>query len=293
MKVIYLDRIEKFDDHDLLTYRLHDAESFFEVVPERGGIITRFSIAGKDVFYLNEETLYKKDANVRGGLPILFPISGQLVDGKYEWNGATYAMKNHGVARNRPWKVNGTNEQDGASLTLSLKSDESTKEEFPFDFELTFTYLLKNNVLTIKQEYRNISNEAMPIYAGFHPYFKTAEKRFSLDSDATMVLDYNNMEEQAFTGAIDLTNKKESLMLLDSKRKSVSFAFEDVKYKITLEYGPEFGYIVLWQEAGKEFICVEPWMAKTGELNRKEDLLYIEPNQSLKTMMSIKCETLS
>ena len=46
-------------------------------------------------------------------------------------------------------------------------------------------------------------------------------------------------------------------------------------------------YIVLWTEAEQEFICVEPWMAMTDELNRKEELVMVEPGKSLHTSLVI------
>ena len=39
-----------------------------------------------------------------------------------------------------------------------------------------------------------------------------------------------------------------------------------------MEYSEEFKYVYLWTEKGQDFICVEPWMAMTDELNRKEEL---------------------
>jgi len=44
---------------------------------------------------------------------------------------------------------------------------------------------------------------------------------------------------------------------------------------------------------GKDFICVEPWMAKTGELHRGEELVWVEPGAVLDTKLtiSVKSET--
>lgn len=106
---------------------------------------------------------------------MLFPISGQLTDGSYLWNGHTYRMKNHGVAKNRPWQVVSVVVSETAtSIELAFSSNKYTLEEFPFDFEL-------------RQKYINHSDEAMPIYPGFHPYFKSTEKRFNLLADASII----------------------------------------------------------------------------------------------------------
>jgi galactose mutarotase-like enzyme len=265
-----------------------DANSWLKVVPERGGIITGFGVKGEEMLFLNKETLENPEKNIRGGIPILFPISGQLENGEYEWNGTVYQMKNHGVARNLPWEVIETiADASQASISLSLKSNADTKKAFPFAFELIFTYVLTAEGLTIKQQYRNNSDAPMPIYAGFHPYFKTNSKNLLYQTDATSYVDYNDMERKEINGSLDLTDKKESFILMDAVKREISFELPDRKKNITLTYGDEFKYVVIWQENNQEFVCVEPWMAMTNELNRKEELVMIQPGETLTTTMGI------
>src|SRR5258706_9044291 len=113
---------KSFDHFDLYTLS-DDNGNLLEVVPERGGIISRFEIAGKPVFFLDRDSLNDPSKNVRGGNPILFPICGPLAEGSYEIDGKSYAMKQHGFARNLPWTV--INEEAGekaAALTLRLSN---------------------------------------------------------------------------------------------------------------------------------------------------------------------------
>lgn len=285
-------KIEVFEDKFQM-YKLLDAStnSSVEICPERGGIITSYKVNGEDIFYLDKETFYNEKSNIRGGNPILFPICGQLEQGKYELNGKVYEMKNHGVARTNAWRAIDTKNNNEAAVKLSLKSNEITKKEFPFDFELIFTYILKDGKLTIEQEYINNSNEIMPIYAGFHPYFKAMGKDVNYDTDAENYLDYNDMKIKRYTGNIDLSNMIESAAFIDAKKNNISFKLKDLKRKITLSYGKEFKYIVLWTVKEKEFICVEPWMSRNGALNSKEGLVYINPKESLKTFLTFEIET--
>jgi len=277
-------------EKELSVYELSNktSGSWLRVVPERGGIITGFGVENDEILFLNKETLYDPQKNIRGGIPILFPISGQLENGEYEWNDKVYQMKNHGVARNHSWEVIDTDiDETKAAVTLRLVSNEETMREYPFQFEVIFSYTLTQNELHIDQVYRNASDEAMPIYAGFHPYFKTASKELTYQTDAKTYLDYNNMEVHPLNHSLDLTNKKESLVLLDSMKKDISFELPELKKNVTMRYGDEFKYIVLWTEAEQEFICVEPWMAMTDELNRKEELVMVEPGKSLLTSLVI------
>ncbi|MCM3705997.1 MULTISPECIES: aldose epimerase family protein [Cytobacillus] len=271
-------------------YELIDTEtnSWVKVAPERGGIIFSYGVKGEELLYLNEETFFNKDKNVRGGIPILFPISGQLANGTYEWNGKTYTMANHGFARNASWEVIGQEADNRASLSIRLTSNEQTKRSYPFDFTVVFTYVLVGGKLTIKQEYNNTGNTSMPIYPGFHPYFKTSEKNLAYETDATEYYDYNDDKVKQFTGKVDLTDLKESVVFLGSEDPSISFGGPALKKRIKLSYGEPFKYIVLWTESGKDFVCVEPWMAKTDELNRKEELVMINGRESLVTEFSIE-----
>jgi galactose mutarotase-like enzyme len=283
--------IESFEQ-DYKIYELTDTEtnSWVKVAPERGGIIFSYGVQGEELLYLNEETFFNEDKNVRGGIPILFPISGQLANGTYEWEGKTYTMSNHGFARNASWEVIGQETDNRASLSIRITSNEQTKLSYPFDFTVIFTYVLEGGKLTIKQEYNNASQSPMPIYPGFHPYFKTNEKNLAYETDATKYYDYNDDQVKQFTGRVDLTNLKESVVFLDSNDSSISFGDPAEKKRIKLSYGEQFKYIVLWTESGNEFVCVEPWMAKTDELNRKEELVMIDGNESLEIEFNIELE---
>ena len=277
-------------EKELSVYELYNETlgSWLRVAPDRGGIITSFGVENDEILFLNKETLYDPKKNIRGGIPILFPISGQLENGEYEWNGKVYKMKNHGVARNQPWEVIDTDlNETKATVTLRLVSNEDTMKEYPFQFEVIFSYTITKNELSIDQVYRNASDGSMPIYAGFHPYFKTSSKDLTYQTDTKSYLDYNTMEVNSFNHSLDLTNKKESLVLLDSMKKEISFELPELRKNVTMRYGDEFKYIVLWTEAEQEFICVEPWMAMTDELNRKEKLVMVEPGKSLHTSLVI------
>ena len=278
------------DKYPMYELREESTNSWVKLCPERGAIITSFGVNGKELLYLDKDTFYGSDANVRGGIPILFPISGQLKNGKYELNGKTYSMKNHGVARINPWQVIEVCSENKSSIKLSLKSNDETERAFPFKFEVVFTYILKNGNLTIKQKYYNNSREAMPIQAGFHPYFEALSKNISYETDASKYLDYNDMQVKAYTGSIDLTNMVESAALLESAGNKIAFELTELNRKITIDYGREFKYIVVWSVKDKNFVCVEPWMEKNNAFNTLEGLNYVEAGHSLETYLNISVD---
>jgi len=268
-------------------YELIEAStsSKVRICPERGGIVIGYEAYGNEYFYLDKETFEHPTTNIRGGNPILFPICGQLPNEQYKWEGTAYKMKNHGFARTMPWEVVAVSEEGQASLTLKLKSTPETRKSYPFDFELTFTYILKEASLCIEQEYRNLTERDMPMYPGFHPYFAVENKNLAYATDALLYLDCNDQTEKAFTGRIDLTDAEQSFVLIGAKQREI--AIEPYPgHQIRMTYGNEFGYVYLWSVPGKPFVCVEPWMAQSNEFNRKAELTRVRPNESLKTELT-------
>jgi Galactose mutarotase and related enzymes len=260
------------------------------VCPERGGIVIGCQLHGLEVFYLDKSTFENPTANIRGGNPILFPICGQLENKTYTWEGQTYEMANHGVARTSVWEVAGTNTDGEASITIVLRSNEETKQSFPFDFELSFTYALVNGELHIRQQYRNLTEgKVMPFYAGFHPYFNADAKKLAYETDATRYLDYNDMVEKPFTGELDLDGMVESVTLLGSEKREIAFPVSGGA-RVRMTYDDIFKYVQVWSVQDKPFVCVEPWMAMTSELNRQEELVMLESGGTLDANLTISCE---
>jgi galactose mutarotase-like enzyme len=257
--------------------------------PERGGIVTSFAPAGEELFYLDRATFLDPAANIRGGNPVLFPVSGQLQDGGYELYGRSYRMKNHGLARISPWiaEETGVNGDGEPYARLRLTSTGEMLASFPFPFELVFTYLIRRGSLVILQEYRNLSNGRMPVYPGFHPYFATKGKELEYTSDASLYLDYNDGLTKEFTGKLDLGPLQEAVVLLDAHTPRISFRLPGNGRRVTMEYSSEFRYVMLWTAEGKDFVCVEPWMAMNGELNRGDELVWVSPGDALHAFLTI------
>lgn len=266
-----------------------DAGSMLQVAPERGGIVTRFDVFGEPVFYLDEATLFNPAQNIRGGNPVLFPICGPLNDGQYTLAGRTYAMKQHGLARNMAWEVTGVAvEADWAAITLKLVSDEETLHVYPFDFALEFKYTLAGNRLTIDQRYVNESGQPMPFYAGFHPYFLAPDvSDVELNIPAESCIDLLTGEEKTFRGVIDLAAGPETNAAFGNlERRQVSFKNFGTGKEITIDFDEHFKYIVLWTIRGKEFLCIEPWMGMNYGLNLGEYVV-LESGSELKARVSI------
>jgi len=272
------------------TYILSDKEahSRLEVVPERGGIITSWRIQGQNILYLDVERFANPELSVRGGIPILFPICGNLPDNTYTHQGQQYALKQHGFARDLPWEVIERSTDNCASLTLSLQSNAETLAVYPFDFQLEFTYELKGNTLTIRQCYTNKSDETMPFSTGLHPYFWATDKtQLSFEIPASQYRDREQQEAYPFQNTFDFSCDEIDVALEPLSEELASLTSHRRNLKIALAYSECYSTLVFWTIKGKDYVCLEPWSSPRNALNTGDRLIFLEANSSCETWVEM------
>ena len=265
-----------------LTYILSDSEALsrLEVVPQRGGMATRWKIQGQDILYLDAERFANPELSVRGGIPILFPICGNLPDNRYQHNSKTYTLKQHGFARDLPWEVVQQGTDSCASLTLKLTSSDQTREAYPFDFQFSLTYQLQGNCLRLLQRYTNHSSEKMPFSVGFHPYFWVGDKQqLGFEIPATAYQDQKTGEFQQFSGDFDFDCPEIDLAFKSLTRHTTSLTDQQRRLRVALTYSDLYSTLVFWTVKGKDYVCLEPWSGPRNALNTGEQLNYIEPGE--------------
>jgi galactose mutarotase-like enzyme len=273
------------------TYTLSDSDAiaFLSVVPERGGIITSWRIQNEEILYMDAERFSKPDLSVRGGIPILFPICGNLPDNTYTYNGKQYNLKQHGFARDLPWAVTEQVTQDLASLTLVLDSNDFTRAVYPFDFQLAFTYQIKGNSLESRQRYTNHSALPMPFSTGLHPYFWTPDKtQLQFEIPSSEYLNQLSHQLYPFSGSFDLSEDEIDVAFLQLSDNSATVTDGGRRLRLTLGYDDSYSTLVFWTVKGKDYYCLEPWSAARNALNTGEHLLQLEPGASLETSVSLK-----
>ncbi len=270
-----------------------EAQSRLVVVPERGGIITNWSYQNREILYLDAERFVNPNLSVRGGIPILFPICGNLPDNTYTYKGQQYTLKQHGFARDLPWSVIEQETGGSINLTLALKSNDQTLAVYPFDFELTFTYQLQGDTLDIQQRYTNHSREPMPFATGLHPYFQTWDKtQLQFEIPASQYQDQKTKEIYPFLGSFDLEPDEIDVAFPQLKSRSASFTDRRGQFKVTLSYNDIYSTLVFWTLKGKDFHCLEPWSAPRNALNTGESLTQLEPGESVEALFRLKVKLL-
>lgn len=256
------------------------------IVPERGGTLSSFTLNNEEFIYLDEENFYGED-RPRCGMPVLFPCCGRSDDEKVYLEGKEFPMPIHGIAHINPWCVKEFTQKDSASLTVEFKANENTKKNYPYDFKVTYTYELKGNKLTLKQNYKNEGNEDMPFGFGFHPYFKisnvsnievevkaeagincvTGEKEPVINP---VVLPLEPMVHMAFLGAKDRVNAR------DFKTGN----------EVTVNFDEHCSNLILWSITENNFLCIEPWNDMPNSLNTGAKNT-LKPGEELNSSMDI------
>jgi galactose mutarotase-like enzyme len=231
------------------------------IAPERGALVKSWVVNGEELLYLDEDTFRDPSKNVRGGNPVLFPSPGKLDGDRYPRG----AMKQHGFARNLPWRVAGENR-------LVLEATDATRAQYPWDFRVELSFSLTETTLRIEQRVENQSGEAMRFGFGFHPYFAVPldEKRATtVETSATRAWD-NVHKKVIDLHGIDLAHGEVDIHLLDHNCTSSAVKFFRT---IRIEASEDYRRWVVWTLPGKPFVCVEPWTSPGNALNTGEGVI--------------------
>ncbi len=272
-------------------FRLSAGQTVVEVAPSRGGLVTRFAVGKDEILYLDEKTLVaakdSKDSkapkvSVRGGIPVLFPSAGRLSGDRYTVDGASYPMRQHGLARHARWSVIDVAQ---AHLTMECRSSPITKITFPFDFALRLTVDAGRagyRSLALETEIENLGRQPMPVHFGLQPYFLVADKDKAdvrVQITAEEAFNHTRGGYEPWNGVLDFTAPEVELHLMSVQgglatlevpgRPVRKLAFTDL-YKV----------LVLGTVAMNDFVTLQPWSAPGDALNTGTGLRTIEPGDS-------------
>jgi galactose mutarotase-like enzyme len=268
-----------------------EASSLVALCPTRGGLVTQFRVGAREVLYLDRATLVDRAKNVRGGVPVLFPIAGRLAGDAYRVGAETFSLAQHGFARNLPWRVLARSTDGAARVTLGLDSSPATLAAFPWAFRARFTIELRGATLSLAQEYANDGDSPMPLHMGLHPYFfvPDADKAGTrVETDATRAFD-NTTKRTGAVGPIDLTLPEVDLHLVDHRAPTARLRTPDGR-AVRLDLDPSYGPLVLWTLAGRDFVCLEPWSALADALNTGVGVISVGPGAAHRARFAITAE---
>jgi galactose mutarotase-like enzyme len=241
-------------------------------------------VEGQEILYFDEDRFADPTLSVRGGIPILFPICGNLPNNEYHLDGQTYHLKQHGFARDLPWQATDQSTTDAASLTLELGSSDATLTQYPFAFRLLFTFVLSGHRLELRQQFTNLSDRAMPFSTGLHPYFLASDKQQQeFEIPSTQFQNHLTGQVEPFNGQFDFSRPEIDLAFQNLTATAATVTDHHLRRRLTLSWSEAYTRLVFWTVQGKGYYCLEPWTGPRNAMNSGDSLLLISPQQTLET----------
>ena len=246
-------------------------------------------VDGKNVLWKKDEQFWNRVA------PNLFPIVGRLKNDQFRYEGKPYSMSQHGFARNRTFEMM---EKSDLKVVFRLKSDEISKNEYPFDFIFDIEYQLIESELHVKYRIKNRGEVKLPYSVGGHPGFAIEGKLtdYYLDFGRAFSTKQWLLEGPYYSGkTVDLTidNKlqldyslveKDAIVIRTPPFNKVILAHKDRGGVVAVSYD-QLDAIGFWSKTDAPFFCIEPWWGwadridATGNLLEKEGLHFLNPNE--------------
>lgn len=243
-----------------------------------------------------------------GRNPLLFPIVGNLKDGKIRMDGKDFFMGRHGFARDMEFEVV---EKGKDFVVLELASSEETLKKYPRNFVLQVRQTLEADGFTTAFKVTNTDTKVMPFCIGAHTAFncplnegesfedyevvfeqEETAHNILLNSDGCIarqapekMLDHTKVMPLSYEPFVQI----DTIIFKDLVSKQVSVRHKEKGHGISMDF-EGFPMMAFWTK-GKEkapFICVEPWHGcaafeqETGKFEDKEACMFLNPKESAK-----------
>lgn len=223
-----------------------------------------------------------------GQAPLLFPVIGRSPGGSIRWQGRSFEMPPHGVARQRVFRVLAAS---AGRAIFELVDDETTRAHYPFAFRLTVDYALAPDALTMTVTAHNPARDAtLPASIGFHPGFawplvpghaKTEHVvRFAQAEPAPIRrIDRTGLgHRHGFATPV----RGHTMPLADALFADDAVIFDRLASR-RLWYGvpgrpglrvdfPDCQNLGVWMKPGAPYLCLEPWQGFAPEIGDDGDL---------------------
>lgn len=257
-----------------------------ETVPASGGMIGQIYLGNQELLHV-DRVLLEKAPMAAGGAPILFPFSSRTANDSYVLNDKEYHMPMHGLVKNDIFSV-AVAEKD--RVIFWTENSASWKDRYyPFDFRLEVEYRIIGKKLETIFRITNKSQEPMPHYLGWHPFFQSADKKeTALTHDMTVHYDYMENKDLPVCGIDDLSKYWDDVFHTPEKGR---FTFINRKdgYKVDCETDAIFDTLVLCTLI-EDSVCVEPWCGLPNSINTGKLLKWIPPMETVECKVTLTFE---
>ena len=238
------------------------------IVNEKGAELQSIQLNGLEYLWQADAKHWSKHS------PVLFPIVGELKDGKYIFNNKEYFLSRHGFARDKMFEAKQTSD---SSAIFTLHSNNETLAVYPFQFTFQVQYEIKQHTLFCSYIVKNVSENEMYFSVGGHPAFKVPLEENLLYTD--YIVQFNNdtilkrhLLHNGLTGdeieTIPLDEKKlhlkpslfydDAIVLKHINSNRIKLYTNKSEHGLTFMFD-SFPYFGIWAAKDAPFVCLEPW----------------------------------
>lgn len=228
-----------------------------------------------------------------GQAPLLFPITGRLLNDTYVHDDKKYSLPKHGFARKSEFALMRSKQN---LAVFGLFDNEKTKEVYPFRFYLGVEYRLDGKKLIVTHTVQNKDESTMYFSFGAHPAFNITlgdsvvfsekEKLTTLlTNEYGYVVGEKTLSENSDTVVIDAhIFDNDALFLPAMKSTSAKIVTADGEEILQMTYG-NVPYLGLWAKPGAPYVCIEPWFGMcdnenvSGILKEKPAIMSLKPQE--------------
>ena len=250
-------------------------------IAERGAELKSLCCGGVEYLWDGRAEIWGASA------PMMFPICGGLKNDQYTLDGKTYTLGKHGYARFKTFSVESASD---TSVVLLHTSDEETRREFPFDYELRVIYTLEARSLHVAYLVRNLGDGTMYFNIGSHEGYYTPEgiEDYDVIFPEPETLDayvlYGNLvsnqrlpiiKETCTLPLYDKYFTVDALVFKDMKSHSLTLRNRKTGRALAIDF-PNAKYFVIWHKPNAPFICLEPWDGVQDTVDADGDLTHKE-----------------
>lgn len=262
------------------------------------------------------EYLWQGDKTYWGGRAYnLFPFIGRMTNGVYTYQGKTYSIRSHGLARYYEFDLT---EKTDTSMTFTFTHEtaEDILSQYPFRFSFSVTFSLRENRLDVEHKAINLETERDLICSfGGHPGINVpfAGGRFEdycLEFDsATPVVQHLLSENKFMSGRtapyplqdgvrIPLQHSlfsNDALVFTSTCGKAIIKKQGSASPYVKMEYDG-FKYFAIWHAVDTDapFVCLEPWQSVCStegivdDIETKADMLHIAPGKESRAKFTLE-----
>lgn len=241
------------------------------------------------------EYIWQRDPAVWSSCsPLLFPIIGNLRNGKTVIDGKTYEIPKHGPIRSLSFHLI---EQGEDFVTLGATGQDFPEGIYPYAFSFSITYSLSDDSLSFSVKVENPSSAPMAYCIGLHPAiccpllpeeaFEDYEIRFpKLQQSGYRAFDLSRMEfdmttERPCPGDGLRFSLNRELFLSDAlwfdrpSSREASLVHSRTGKGIRAEF-PDFETIAFWTKPEEEaqYLCFEPWNGSAPCSDEDDDFFH-------------------